>query len=149
MKMYVRLGVALTVSLAVMFVLSLAQVRVWDHFYLNLSNFYISLMMVGAMGLVMLAVMWGMYENRRVNVALAAGFTVLLIGAFALGRTEAFVGDKGFLASMIPHHSRAILVCQEADLRDPEVVELCGTIVRTQQQEITQMKEILDRLDTP
>ena len=88
-------------------------------------------------------------RNRRLNVALAAGFAALLVGALALGRTETFVGDKGFLYSMIPHHSRAILVCQEADLTDPEVVELCGAIVRTQQQEITQMKEILERLDSP
>lgn len=46
---------------------------------------------------------------------------------------------------MIPHHSRAILVCQESDLTDPEVIELCEQIVKTQKEEIAQMQEILDR----
>lgn len=148
-RMYLRLGIALLISLAVMFVLSLAQVRVWGHFYLNLSNFYLSVMMVGAMGIVMLAVMWPMYENKRLNTALLASFMVVLVGAFAMGRTETFVGDDGFLYSMIPHHSRAILVCQEASLTDPEIIELCEQIVQTQQEEINQMKEIITRRSAP
>lgn len=46
---------------------------------------------------------------------------------------------------MIPHHSRAILVCQESDITDPEIVELCRAIVETQREEIEQMQEILQR----
>lgn len=144
-SMYLRLGLALLISLAVMFVLSLAQVHVWGDFYLNLSNFYISLTMVGAMGIVMLLVMWPMYENKRLNVALLAGFVAVLVGAFALARTETFVGDDAFLSSMIPHHSRAILVCEESSLTDPEIIELCDSIIRSQQQEINQMKDIIER----
>ncbi|OWP36679.1 DUF305 domain-containing protein, partial [Klebsiella aerogenes] len=45
----------------------------------------------------------------------------------------------------IPHHSRAILVCQEADITDPEIVQLCDDIVEAQQEEIAQMEEILER----
>ncbi|GAB2487114.1 DUF305 domain-containing protein [Promicromonospora xylanilytica] len=147
--MYLRLGLALLISLAVMFVLSLAQVHVWGDFYLNLSNFYISLTMVGAMGIVMLLVMWPMYENKRLNVALLTGFVAMLVGAFALARTETFVDDDAFLSSMIPHHSRAILVCQESSLTDPEIIELCDSIVRSQQQEIDQMKDIIERRSNP
>ena len=44
---------------------------------------------------------------------------------------------------MIPHHSRAILVCQEASITDPEIEQLCSEIVEAQ--EIAQMKEILKR----
>ncbi|MEP7379243.1 MAG: DUF305 domain-containing protein [Chloroflexota bacterium] len=47
---------------------------------------------------------------------------------------------------MIPHHSRAILVCQEADLTDTEIMQLCGQVLEAQQEEITQMEDILDRL---
>ncbi|WP_460888632.1 DUF305 domain-containing protein [Promicromonospora xylanilytica] len=148
-SMYLRLGLALLISLAVMFVLSLAQVHVWGDFYLNLSNFYISLTMVGAMGIVMLLVMWPMYENKRLNVALLTGFVAMLVGAFALARTETFVDDDAFLSSMIPHHSRAILVCQESSLTDPEIIELCDSIVRSQQQEIDQMKDIIERRSNP
>lgn len=49
------------------------------------------------------------------------------------------------LKSMIPHHSRAILVCRQANLTDPEIIELCNQIVRSQQDEINQMKGILQR----
>ncbi|WP_277922235.1 DUF305 domain-containing protein [Klebsiella aerogenes] len=45
----------------------------------------------------------------------------------------------------MPHHSRAILVCQEADITDPEIVQLCDDIVEAQQEEIAQMEEILER----
>ena len=146
MKMsYGRFGLVLMVSLALMFVLSMSMVRTVDHFYLNPSNFYMALVMVAAMGLVMLGAMWKMFPSPRANVALAVGFVVVFAGALALGRTEALVGDEGFLTSMIPHHSRAILTCQESAISDPEIVELCRKIVDAQQQEITQMKSILER----
>jgi len=60
-----------------------------------------------------------------------------------MGRNEVGVGDEGFLTSMIPHHSRAILVCQDVSITDPEIEQLCSEIVEAQ--EIAQMKEILKR----
>ena len=41
---------------------------------------------------------------------------------------------------MIPHHGGAILMCEQAPLRDPEIKTLCKTIVSSQQQEIDFMK---------
>lgn len=142
---YAKLGIALAVSLVLMFVLTMSMIRTLDHFYLNLSNFYMALVMVAPMGIVMLLVMWGMFENKRLNLVLLASFAALFAVAFALGRTETFVGDEQFLKSMIPHHSRAILVCQESSLTDPEIVELCEQIVQTQREEIAQMEAILER----
>lgn len=69
----------------------------------------------------------------------------LFLAAFFMGRNEVGVGDEGFLTSMIPHHSRAILVCQEASITDPEIEQLCSEIVEAQEREIAQMKEILKR----
>lgn len=145
MRMYPRLAIALVSSLLVMWVLSLSQTRTWEHFQLNLSNLYISITMIGAMGLIMLLVMWPMYKDRKLNGGLLAAFALVLLGGFALARTETFVGDEAFLESMIPHHSRAILVCQEADLTDPEIIELCDAIIETQREEIRQMQDILER----
>jgi len=48
---------------------------------------------------------------------------------------------------MIPHHSGAILMCQEASLSRPEIVKLCGEIIKSQREEIDQMKAILARLN--
>ena len=48
---------------------------------------------------------------------------------------------------MIPHHSGAILMCNEASLQDQRILELCKTIVAGQQQEIDQMRGILADLN--
>ena len=77
------------------------------------------------------------------NVALVVALVAVFGGAWALGRQEAGVGNEGFLRSMIPHHSRAIVICQEADLTDPEIVQLCEQIVKAQKEEIAQMQRIL------
>ncbi|WP_235436739.1 DUF305 domain-containing protein [Pseudarthrobacter siccitolerans] len=144
-RMYVKFGVILLVSLGLMWVLSMSMVRSIDHFYFNLSNFWMALLMVSAMAIVMIIGMWSMFKNKKANIALLVGFAVLFAGVFALGRTETFVGNEQFLKSMIPHHSRAILVCQESDITDPEIIELCDSIVKSQQEEITQMQSILNR----
>jgi uncharacterized protein (DUF305 family) len=41
---------------------------------------------------------------------------------------------------MIPHHAGAILMCNEADIKDPEVKKLCEEIIASQTKEIDQMK---------
>lgn len=143
MKNYVRFGIVLAVSHAIMFVLTLSQIRRGSDFFLNLSNYYMSLLMVSTMGVLMMALMSRMFTNKRLNIALYAGFAVLFAGAFVAVRTEPLVGNEGFLKSMIPHHSRAVLVCEESQITDPEIVELCKQIVKSQNEEIDQMKRIL------
>lgn len=145
--MYVKFGVILLISLGLMWVLSMSMIRSIDHFYFNLSNFWMALLMVSAMAVVMIVGMWSMFKNKKANIAMFVGFAVLFGAVFALGRTETFVGNEQFLKSMIPHHSRAILVCQESDITDPEIIELCQSIVTSQQEEITQMQAILDRYE--
>ena len=58
--------------------------------------------------------------------------------------TEAFVGNEQFLRAMIPHHSRAILVCNEAAITDPDIRQLCDQIIATQQEEIAIMNRMLE-----
>ncbi|WP_404311202.1 DUF305 domain-containing protein [Agrococcus terreus] len=144
-KMYLKFGAMMLISLIVMWVLSMSMIDKLGHFYLNISNFYMALIMVAAMGVIMTIGMWKMLGSRNVNIALLVGFIVLFVAALILGRTETFVGNQGFLESMIPHHSRAILVCQESDISDPEIVQLCEEIVQAQEEEIAQMQEILER----
>lgn len=75
-----------------------------------------------------------------------AASAVAFLGSFAVIRTQTTIGDTAFLRSMIPHHSGAILMCQQAKLRDPEVKRLCNGIVKSQRSEIDEMKTILGRL---
>jgi hypothetical protein len=144
MGAYGKLFLALGLSLVVMFPLTMAFVAQWSHFHLNLSNFYMAVAMVAPMGLIMLGVMRGMFPDRRLNAGLVIGFLALFALGLWLGRTEAFVGDAQFLRAMIPHHSRAILVCQEAALTDPEIEQLCGQIISSQQEEIDIMNQMLE-----
>lgn len=142
---YARFAATLAASLAAMFVISLAQVRSIDHAYLNASNFYIALTGVGAMGLIMFASMRGMFPDPTRNRLTVGVLVLILVGGFVAARTEPLVGDGAFLDSMIPHHSRALLVCEEADLRDAEIIELCDSIIASQTREIEQMEAIRDR----
>ncbi|MDG4765433.1 DUF305 domain-containing protein [Solwaraspora sp. WMMD406] len=146
-RSYLRLGLALTLSFIVMLLLTYSMIWTFDDFYLNLSNTYMAVMMVAPMGLIMLGVMWIMFKNRALNVVLTIGFAALFVVAFVLGRQETFIGNEQFLKSMIPHHSRAILVCERSDITDPEIIELCAQIVESQQEEIDQMKQILERYE--
>jgi len=93
-------------------------------------------MMVAPMALLMLVFMRHMFRSKRGNLLV----TVIAIAIFAAGwigmRTQAGVGDAQFVRSMIPHHSGAILMCREAKLSDPELVQLCRDIIAAQDREI-------------
>ncbi|AQP46072.1 DUF305 domain-containing protein [Tessaracoccus flavus] len=143
--MYWEFGAILLVNLGLMWALSMSMVRSLDHFYFNPSNLYMAVLMVAAMAVLMTVGMWSMLKNKTLNIILLVGFLALFLAAFFTGRNEVGVGDEGFLTSMIPHHSRAILVCQEASITDPEIEQLCSEIVEAQEREIAQMKEILKR----
>jgi hypothetical protein len=142
---YLRFGLTLTVSLALMWLISQSMIEQLSHFHPTLANFYITLLMVSSMGIVMLLAMWHMYGNRRLNLVLLGAFAAVFIGAFVLGRSATFIGDEAFLHSMIPHHSRAILLCQEAELSDPQIIRLCDQIIETQREEIRLMEQLLER----
>ena len=145
--MYWRLAASLAASFVVMYLLAFSQIDQLAHFELSLSVLWITLSMVSAMGLIMLAVMGDMFGNGRLKLALYAAFALVLAGAFAGSRTEAFVGDDAFLRSMIPHHSRAIHMCQEAGISDQAIRDLCRRIIRTQRLEIAEMEAIMERRD--
>ena len=140
---YGKLALALTLSFLVMFPLSMAFIDTWSHFYFNLSNAYMALTMVAPMGLIMMVVMRKMFPNKALNAALVVGFVVLFFGGLWLGRAEVGVGNDQFLRAMIPHHSRAILVCENANITDPAIDELCQGIIKTQEEEIATMEAML------
>ncbi|MFL0411176.1 DUF305 domain-containing protein [Microbacterium paludicola] len=147
MASYGKLAISLALSFIVMYLLTFAMINVFADFLPNISNLYMALMMVFPMGIIMIAVMWKMFPNKPLNIGLLIGFAALFVVAFLMGRAEAFVGDDQFLRSMIPHHSRAILVCEQSNITDSEIVTLCEQIVQSQQEEIDQMKDILERLN--
>lgn len=88
-----------------------------------------------------------MYPNKRLNLVLIVAGVLALAAFWMFTRRQTAIDDRQFVKSMIPHHSGAILMCEQSDLSDPELQKLCGEIVKAQQEEIDQMKEILQRLE--
>ena len=143
---YRMLILNLTASLAIMYLVMFSMIAGLRDFYNNLNMAYMALTMVAPMGVLMLLTMRSMYPNRRLNLALHAGLALLFVAALLGTRTQAAIGDEQFLRSMIPHHSGAILMCREAPVTDPEIVALCARIIQSQQEEIDQMRRMLDRI---
>lgn len=143
--MYRKLLLVITINAVVMFLLTYTMIDSLDHFRFNINRVYMALMMVAPMVILMLLMMGSMYEDKRLNTMLYAGFAALFLGAFALARTQGLVGNEQFLRSMIPHHSSAILMCERSSITDPEIITLCETIVKAQKEEIAKMEAILER----
>lgn len=146
MSHYKKFALTLSINAVLMFFITYAMIDTIDHFYANINRGYMALMMVAPMAMVMLFVMRGMYQNAKLNAILYIVFAGMFIVSFALARSQTPVDNTQFLRSMIPHHSSAILMCEQSSITDPEIIELCGEIVQTQKDEIAQMKAILERL---
>jgi uncharacterized protein (DUF305 family) len=84
---------------------------------------------------------------RKLNVAIIAVSIVALAGFWAAIRQQSAVSDQQFLRSMIPHHAGAILMCEQASIRDADIQKLCRTIIASQVDEIRQMKVKLEELE--
>jgi uncharacterized protein (DUF305 family) len=51
------------------------------------------------------------------------------------------------MKAMIPHHSSAILTSKNAEISDPEVRKLADEIIKSQEEEIAEMKALLEKLE--
>jgi hypothetical protein len=142
---YRMLAINLTISLVIMYVAMFTMIWSSGEFIQNLNFFYMALVMWAPMSAVMLLTMKPMYQNARTNMLLYTLFALVFVLSLPGIRTQALIGDREFLRSMIPHHSGAVLMCERARVRDPEIVSLCGRIIQSQTQEIEQMKAILAR----
>lgn len=144
---YLMFWINMALGLIVMYVVMFSMIDGFQDFRNNLNMFYMAVTMWAPMGIFMLATMPGMFPRKGLNITLYAVFLVLTIASFAATRSQTLIGDGQFINSMIPHHSGAILMCREADLRDAELLTLCEEIIAAQRSEIEQMETIKARLD--
>src|SRR3546814_10726489 len=143
--LYLRLAIELAIDFVIMYLVMYTMIRSLDHFYLNINNVWMTLMMVTPMALVMMVAMRSMFPSRNRNLLVVAGALVVFGVSYYGMRTQWAVGDEQFLKSMIPHHSGAILMCQEASITDPDIQSLCREIIDAQRREIAQMEALLEK----
>jgi uncharacterized protein (DUF305 family) len=142
---YKRLAITTLINAVIMYLVMYTMIDGTADFYNNINQVYMVLMMAAPMVIIMLFDMKAMYSDKRLNILVHGAAAALLVLGFVGMRSQLAVGNSQFLRAMIPHHSGAILMCREAKLSDPEIKTLCEHIIRSQQEEIDQMKAILDR----
>ena len=143
-SMWLRLAVMTVVGFVAMYLLMFTMIDSGGDFFQNLNMAYMAGSMTAAMVVIELIVMSVMYKNAKLRNLLIGVSAVLLVVTVLCTRYQTGIGDVGFLRSMIPHHSGAILMCREAAITDPELVKLCGEITESQRREIDQMNRILE-----
>jgi len=142
---YLKLAIMLLVSFVAMYVLMYAMVNVAANAVPNINQAYMAGLMTAPMLVLELLLMGSMYANKTANKLLVVTGLLALGGCWWAIRSQAAISDDQFLRSMIPHHAGAILMCNQAKLKDPELLKLCEGIVGSQQEEIDFMQSKLDR----
>lgn len=143
---YIRLLAMTVLSFISMYVLMYAMVDRFANVYPSFNQFYMAGLMTAPMVLIEISLMGAMYRNMTLNAVIVVLSALALIAFFLFIRQQTAIADRQFLKSMIPHHAGAILMCERASIQDPEIKQLCNTIVSGQQAEIDQMEAILGRL---
>ena len=144
---YLKFLLLLALSFMIMYEVMFLNIAQIDHLYLSTTRFYMTLLMIAPMAIVMVLFMPMMYKNRRLNLVIIVSGTAVFFLSLALLRNQVFINDTQYMKAMIPHHSSAIMVSQQADLKDPRVQELAKRIAESQKKEIAEMKEILRSLE--
>jgi hypothetical protein len=137
---YRRFFAMIVTSMIVMFFLMyLNSHQIMDHFRFSETRMFMSLAMGGAMIVIMLGFMLGMYRNRKANLAIFAGGILLIVVAVGMVRSQVTVTDVDYMEGMIPHHSIAVLTSERAEIEDVRVRELADAITEAQRREIKEM----------
>ncbi len=117
-----------------------------DHIYLNMTRFYMSLLMICAMPVLMIVMMPLMYSDKKANIIIMISSIVVFAFAFIGVHKQFLIGDIQYMKGMIPHHSIAIMTSKNAHIKDARVRKLADGIIETQEKEIAEMKAMIDSL---
>ena len=144
---YKKFSLMMVISFIIMYNVMFLNIDEANHIYLSTTRTYMALLMVSPMAVVMMLMMGKMYSNKKINTSIIIGGIVLFGLVLAGLRTQTPIGDVQYMKAMIPHHSSAIMVSKHANIQDPEVKKLSEQIIKLQEEEITQMKAAIERLD--
>ncbi len=142
---YGRFFAMIATSTVAMFVLMyLHSYELIEHARFSETRLFMTMIMAGAMMIIMLAFMRGMYEHRAANAAIFAGGAALIAAGIGLVRSQVTVDGVDYMEGMIPHHSIAILTSERAGIEDRRVRELADAIIEAQRREIEGMSWLIE-----
>ncbi|MGF1587500.1 MAG: DUF305 domain-containing protein [Bacteroidales bacterium] len=145
--MYKKYFLMLTASFITMYVVMYLHTYEAGHVFFSATRLYMTFLMICPMALIMLGFMHKMYKNKQINAAIVIAFIAVFSLSLVFVRSQTFIGDVHYMKGMIPHHSIAILTSKRAKITDPEVRELADKIIKAQEEEIAQMKELIKKLE--
>lgn len=99
------------------------------------------------MAVYMMLMMGKMYPNKNINIGIIIVAIMVFIVTLLGLRTQTPISDVQYMKAMIPHHSSAILVSKNANLKDPEVRKLAEQIIQSQEKEIAEMNALIEKLE--
>lgn len=143
MSGYLQLSLLFPIHVALMYALMFAMIDTAGDFWNNLNTLWMAILMASPMTALMVLSMPSMYPDRAKTLTVIALSLALGLGSWLAIQQQWVIGDRQFLRSMIPHHSGAILMCEEARLTDPAILSLCRQIIASQREEIAEMERLL------
>jgi hypothetical protein len=143
---YGKFAAMISTSAVVMYLVSYFNVFDTNHIFFSHTRTYMAAIMGAAMAFVMLAFMRHMYTDAK-RTAITIAISVGVFGAAVwLLQSQRIVDDEAYMEAMIPHHSTAILTSNRAQIKDPRVRDLADRIIKSQVEEIAEMKALLQDL---
>ena len=146
MMSYKKFLLMMVISFIIMYIVMFLNMDKLDHYHTSATRIYMALLMVSPMAIVMMLMMGKMYPDKKWNTSIIIGSAVLFVVILTALRTQTPINDVQYMKAMIPHHSSAIMVSKNANIKDAEVKKLSEQIIKSQEEEIAQMEDILERM---
>jgi len=142
---YLRFFAMITTSMIAMFLLMYTHsYQIIDHFWFSETRLFMTLIMGGAMIIIMLLYMLEMYRDRKKNILIFALGLMLIASGIWLVRSQVTVSGVDYMEGMIPHHSIAVLTSERSQIKDIRVRELADNIIKAQRREIMEMQWLIN-----
>lgn len=121
------------------------MVNKYAYVYNHLAKVYMSLIMAFLMVLIEI----GMHDHQyhTFSLKLYAPLVLLIFSGVYLYRQQYAINDKEYLSGMIEHHSMGIFTSEEIlkKTNDFNVAKIAKNIIQTQNDEIREMQQILEK----
>ena len=144
---YSKFMVMLLISFFIMYIVMFLNIVKLSHYHTSTTRVYMAILMVAPMAVYMMLMMGKMYPNKNINIGIIIVAIVVFIVTLLGLRTQTPISDVQYMKAMIPHHSSAILVSKNANLKDPEVRKLAEQIIQSQEKEIAEMNTLIEKLE--